>query len=573
MIAGAWVLSELSLPRVLWQAATGRRPVILAVDAYLPPLAGLLERLVRRLATAGRVQTMASLFPAMDAMVRNPNLSSLEDLFADLEAWQNRRFRFADAGDGPYAMAFRQVTCKYLQDRYIQLMFLKAARESQAEPIPVLGRPQDASDLDAALAGAPPQGARPASWRVWPVNLMLTLAMIAASWAGLARRIRRDFETTTWFLAADYIEDPRDCALYADAAEGGPVLLVKRTPGMDPARVPCGPALPACEAGDGLYRPGQALAAAWMVARDGLAILLRWGWTSPALFYALAALPNKRMRLRGWFNRYRPRHHWARDEYNVDHILRTQELHRIGGRSLSIMHGIQALADLNPRRRYICFDVFYVFGLHLIDRLYRATWQPDMKIQAVGSFGFSRARLASGPDSDARAITVFGGICLHQPELAETVRRLAEAFPDSPVVLKPKLRPNDPALAALAEAVGAGRGNVSISLDDAGEVIAASRYVVSDPSTVVAEAIHLGVPAVMLDVAPDHRTCLYRDFAGLCQPGPDAVVARIKAFEDGTAVFRRDDYASLVDLSGTHFLDFVRADLGLPPRRPNPSEV
>ncbi|CAA7621747.1 hypothetical protein [Magnetospirillum sp. UT-4] len=560
------VLTELTLPRLLVAAALGRRPAVLAVDPALPPLRRPLERLLSVLAAAGRAQTVATLFPAMDAMVRNPNLSSLEDLFADLEPWQNVRYRFAEADRDPaYGMAYKQVTCKYLQDRYAQLMFLKAAR-ADGGTVTVAGRWRDAADLDSAWTGRPAAGPRSAHILGVALNGLLALAMVLACWAWIAPRIRRRVEPREWFLAADYLKDARDCRVYAEAADGGPVLLVKRNPTMDPAAVPCGAGLPACEADDGLFTPGQAAAAAVLALVHTFAILRRWYWSAPAHFFALAALPHKRIRIRALLQRHRPRHMWCRDEYNVEHILRTQELHRIGARSLGLMHGIQALADLNPRRRYVDFDVFYVFGLHLIDRLYRTTWAPHMKVQPVGSFGFTREQLAAGARQGSDVVAIFGNICLRQPEFAATVRGIAIAFPQLRVVVKPKLGREDPGFGPFCAQMGEGLANVEVETGDAGELMARARYVVSDASTVIAESIHLGVPAVMLDVAPDHRTCLYRDFPGLCQTTPEAVVARLRGFEDGGAPFDRAAHASLVDLSGRHFLDFIRADLGLPDR-------
>ena len=82
----------------------------------------------------------------------------------------------------------------------------------------------------------------------------------------------------------------------------------------------------------------------------------------PAHFYGIIALPFRRIILRGFFNKFRPAYFWGRDDYNVEHIIRRQEMHRYGGISLGINHGFPSYANLFPQWRYISFDRYYTFG-------------------------------------------------------------------------------------------------------------------------------------------------------------------------------------------------------------------
>jgi hypothetical protein len=230
------------------------------------------------------------------------------------------------------------------------------------------------------------------------------------------------------------------------------------------------------------------------------------------------------------------------------------------------MHGVQGLADLNPRRRYIAFDVFYVFGRHLYDKYYHVTWAPEMKIRPIGSFGFSEEQLAKADWRKSQTIVIFAAICIGVAEFTQAIRAIAAAFPDYQVLIKNKeaFKNHLPERQDFIAACTEGLSNIEFTGDvSAAGLIASARYMLSDASTVIAEGIHCGIPTLMLDMMPEHRACLFRDFPRLCVKSPEEAVAVLKDFESGEAVFECKDYDGLIDLSGRHYHDMLKEDLGL----------
>ncbi|MBF0128857.1 MAG: hypothetical protein HQL33_02575 [Alphaproteobacteria bacterium] len=561
-------VNEASLAGFIMAVLARRRVIVIGVAPVLPALGRPLRWVVDRVLAAGRASPVLDLCPEMDAYARNPNALSVRDIFADIEPWQNRRFGFdaADATVPRYAMAYKQVTGKHLQDKYLPMLLCEAAvRRLEGGDVRVIGLDADALALHQAYFGAPLPGASAPRASHGLVNAVLAVAVAVASlvWLGTRTRLRRR-KPEPIFLAADFLRDPRDRAIYDLAREGGPVLLVMREKGMTTDGIAGLEGHGRCNGDDGRVGLVDALRCAGDVFREGASLYRAYRRLQPAHYYQIATLPHRRLKLRAFFFRFRPKYYWNRDEYNVEHILRRTELHAVGGISLGLMHGIQGMADLNPRRRYISFDVFYIFGDHLYNLYYKETWPEDMKVRAVGSFTFSRAQLAGPrPAADSDLIVIFAALGIGNPEFPRLVRAIAEAFPHYRVRLKPKGSAEVPAIRAFLESCREGLDNVEAVATDATDLIGAARYVLSDPSTVVAEAVYFGVPTLVIDIIPGHRRCLFRDFPGLCVTSAEQAVDRLRDMDSGVWTQPRAAYDSLVKLDGPHFLEIVRGDLGL----------
>lgn len=565
-------VNELSLIGFLGAILRRRQVFVVSVDPILPPTGRLLRWIVNRAIAAGPARPAFDLCPEMAEYSENPNHLSIRDIFADIEPWQNERFNFAaaDCGDPRYGMAYKQVTAKHLQDQYLPMLLCEAAgRRLEGSPIRVIGFDDDTLALYQAYFGEPLPSAPPSPRAPWGVlNAVISLAVALASLAWLGIRLRlRPPGPESFFLAADFLRDPRDKAVYALAEEGGRVLLVMRDKTMNTDGMTGLERYDRCRDDDGRIGIADGLRCAGAALRDILFLYRRYRRLQPAHFYQVTTLPHRRLKLRVFFARFRPRYHWSRDEYNVEHILRRQELNAVGGVSLGLMHGIQGMADLNPRRRYINFDIFYIFGDCLYKRCYRETWASDMKVTPVGSFTFSHDQLARPrPAASSTLIVIFAALGLGNPEFPRLVRSVAEAFPRYTILIKPKGSPESPLIRDFITACREGRDNIDVVATSASDLICAARYVISDPSTVVAEAIYFGVPTLVIDIIPGHRRCLFRDFPGLCVSSAEQAVERLLALESGAWAQPRTSYDGLVKISGPTFTDTIREDLGLGPK-------
>ena len=278
----------------------------------------------------------------------------------------------------------------------------------------------------------------------------------------------------------------------------------------------------------------------------------------------LGALPFRRVVLRAFFNRYRPKFFWGRDDYNEEHILRRQELHRIGCQSFGLNHGYSHYSHSYPAWHYISFDRFYTFGLAQYNRYTKNTWAEDMVVVPAGTFGATRKNYELRTSPRPNDIGVFVSSFVYENTMTALVRDLAKAFPERTIWLQIKAT-------FLTKPIGQDfiqnctkeRPNIRHTSDGLFDIFPKVRYSFSDPSTVVVEAMQFGCLSFMTDVSPIQKVSLYREFSGLCVTSGEAAVKRIRDIEAGRWAYTSENYGELVDLSGRVFFDIIREDIGL----------
>ena len=310
--------------------------------------------------------------------------------------------------------------------------------------------------------------------------------------------------------------------------------------------------------------------------------LWKFGHTlAPSLFFHLVSLPFKRMMFRGLFHRYRPKFFWARDEYNVEHILRSQELRRVGGVTHGISHGFHVVSTVLQQTRYVDYDRYYVFGKKLCERHISSTWPDHMKLVNVSGFALTREQLASL--STPRPLDIA---CILVPSQgAETsftvLREMAEAFPDRTIYfnVKPKylkgfyLEIYGAYVEQYEEFLRTKPTNLvewrtDIPGQSSYDLFFKCSYVVSEPSTMLVEGIQCGLYGWCLDLAPKWKALSMRDLPGLCVEDAATVIANIKGIEDGSYHYPRELWAEDIDQSGKAIWDVLREGFGLQPKEP-----
>lgn len=564
-----YLLNEAAVPAILWRGLTGRVSHLLAVEPVLPPLRGWLDRFAAWAAAHGYLRPVVDLCPDMKPLADYPTRLLLYDVFRTIEPWHDRYYRFAEADrDIPaLAMAYKQVSCGHVRWKHHSLLMIEAVLRARPDAR-VVGLPQDTKDMLEAYWGRR-FDAVTACWvprQAINALLSLALALYAVAW-GLWR-VRARVKRESYFFAADYIEDDREFELYREMEDGGPVLLVLRNRSYQvPEELRAKYRIVAPN--DGRLTPGAAAALLPALLREAISIWGRFRRVEPSHFYLLAALPYRRAVLRAFFERFRPRFFWGRDDYNVEHLIRREEVHRVGGKSYGINHGYPAYSAVFPMWRYISFDRYHVFGRALYDRYMRKTWAADMEIVPVGTFGASRAQYKRRAIERPRNIVIFTAAFIWEPEMVAFVRDLARRFPDREILLQVKgtfveTEAGRRFVAACIE----GLVNVRHVRAPMFELFERARYSFSDPSTVVVEALQFGLYSFFADVAPMQKTSLLREFEGLAVKSAAEAALRIAGIEDGTRPYRRGHYADLIDLSGRTWFDGVREGIGLAVREP-----
>ncbi|MGY9004074.1 MAG: hypothetical protein ACKVIF_12920, partial [Rhodospirillales bacterium] len=404
------------------------------------------------------------------------------------------------------------------------------------------------------------------------INAIVSLCTVLYSLAWVAVRIRPfKIRVQKVILAGDYLADPRDNQIFDLASTVGPfILFIRKRTGSDEETELFNRYRP-YKATDGRFSIRSALGTFKFLLRDSAILFTNFSRLEPRHFFQIIALPYRRAVLRGLFERFQPEYFWGRDDYNVEHILRHQELQRIGKCSIGINHGFATYCDVTPSFRYISFDQYFVFGKVSHDT-YKTTWAKSMKVIPVGTFGAEPDDYKMISISRPKDLLVLTGIFTREPKLVTFVRELAAAFPDRTIWLQ--LKSNYRSLEcgkSFIRQCTQDRPNIKYTSEPLFELFRRATYAFSDPSTVVLEAIQFGLNSFMIDICDRHEVCQLRDFDGLCISSANEAIERIQSLELGEPAPARESYSDLIDLSGRPFIDIIADSINLPvmPRQPS----
>ncbi len=559
-------LNEASCVTLVWSLLRRERPHVVLAPCLAPASGRILEAITRRLRERDLVRDGHELDPSLADYGHSRAPVYADDTFSRLEPWMSATYGFADAESrlGDDAMPYRHACCNQIRDYLEPLFYLRQARRLAGDALRVRGADRwlssmaDALDTGKVAAPSPSLGA-------WVVNMAISAAFAVRLAGGVLRS--GGFAPTPsdrFDLGSDFLDSPHDETILAEAARAGQsVIVVYRNAGQKAnARRPV-TAHPTVISGDG--RIGFPAAVG-----DGLDILRRLGRLSgragrlpPALFLRAAAVIRKRFDIRKLCRIYRFRNFWCRDDYNSEHIVRSQELRRIGGRSFGISHALPSLANVVPMWRYIDFDVYYTISSDL-NRHYKDTWAAGMSVRTVGCLPLTRDR-ARRIGAERPKDIIFAAKPGHKVAgVVAALRAIAQAFADRTVYLRIKSSHLDaPSTRLLVDETLRDFPNVRIGEGDFWDLMDKASYVVTDPSTVVAEAIQYGLCGFVLDY-DDREVTPYRRYPGLCFRTGEEIAKQIADIEAGAVNYRREDYAGLVDISGRTIYEALRDDFSAP---------
>jgi hypothetical protein len=569
----AFIVNELSLPSLFLRGLCRRPTCVIAIEAQFPPLQRLLEKIANLMVKHGLTKWAVDFAPSCRTVWEYPTRTFLYDVFGQTEDWQDQYFTFAevDARVPGYQLAYKHTTCGYLKPKHAHILLMSMMLDDLGTDRVILrGVPHDILGLLNAYRGSSIGVAANLAHPLcrW-LNLLLVPLILAYSIAAVIWRIRLfSPPVKSYYLAADYIEDKRDIPLYQSLSEGGPVLLSVRWSTQRLSDNPKLNGMDFCDPKSGCFSIHEGLLNLVMVITDVSRLALKNRNLPFPLFYKVTALPYRRAIIRAFFHRYRPKYFWSRDDYNTEHIFRSEELRRIGAKSFGLSHGFPVSANLYATIRYIDFDHYFVNGLEPFECFFKARWPRHMGIEGAGTFGVAPDEHDMIEETRNNDIVVFNGFNVGEPAMVAFVRGLAEAFPDRKVLLQIKtVLLKSPTAEKYILDCCENLPNVIHVTETVSSLFRKARYAFSDPSTVIPEALQMGLIVFFADILPYQRTCVLRNFPFLCVDGPDSAIKRIRCIEDGSAQYRRQDFASLTNLSGRPFIDIVRDQTNLLPKK------
>lgn len=563
-------LNEKSLPLVLWHALRRRKLVILDIESFSPVTRTPLEKLGRMLFRFGIAQDPDATLSAEEIRQSKSWWGSYPDMFMRLEPQVEEYYGFGKIDDTlseSYAMACKHGLCKQADRAFQQVTRLRFFERRQREPVcRIVGIPLDTLSFyrgyfsnDRSDCQVDP---------VAPSPMLNTLTALVIGFYIIFKALKlttfRSEAPRKKFLGADYIGDRKYIRLLGELA-GLPDRLMLVYRNIHQKLMPH--EIENREGRSGEYvEDGQIpillLPAVLMENLVDLVHIYRLSLFLPnGAATEMMKLPRWRMVFRTFFIKYRFEYFFSRDDYNAEHIIRTDELRRVGTPSLGINHGIPVPETLNPIWRYVDFDAYYVFGDYFYQNYYAPTWGRTMRVKSVGSFGMPTKDLARLDDQRPTDIVVFISTMPGAAVLIDWASEIARHFPNRTVYIKHK-RSNE---RYQEEASSIERPpNLVETNENALELLFKVRYALSTPnSTVVVEMVQFDVATFVWDANEELCLSYYREFPDLCVKSARKFIERIESIEAGSWRYPREEYEGLAPDTRTPIVDAIRDDLGL----------
>lgn len=362
------------------------------------------------------------------------------------------------------------------------------------------------------------------------------------------------------YVTMDMVDDNKDCLIVFRNREFAE-MYKNRIEGLE-----------WCLRTDGIHDLHMLPGMIHQIIVDCALLFRRFRSSHPRLKLRILSLIKQRIYYIGFFRRFEVEYFLGRDDYNADHIIRTDELRRRGKVSLGIAHGLPTTNRVHPDVRYLDFDIYFPFGRDLYSTSYCKSYSPETEVRAIGSIGLNRAQLELVDVPRPNDILAFASDDAANVEYIEMLYKVAEAFPQRKVRVKIKetqfwLRD---AADIFVEAVRNGPENLIEDKRDSYELMLLSRYALVNHSSVAAECIYYSCITFVLDVYDrvmphEPMELIYRDYPDLCFSSGDDIIERIHQIEDGDIRFERNAYAGLIATEVKNPFDEIRKAIGLLP--------
>ena len=566
-------LNEFNLLSYVLKALAGRQVYVLAIDPCIPGNRAIIEKVLHFLKVRGLTSWASKVIPALARYETGFAEISFAHLYPRFEPEIRSYYQLdKELQIGAYSLIFKHAASCHVKshiERIPQLRDLEP--ELAARQVELVGLPYDLCALYEIFYGHSLPRSKPSGRRMRRFMNFVFIALIFATAVG--NTLRR-----TRLAVAQTAKTP----LGADLAEEGRVRPFFKQISTDPAEilyVMRNDAVRDKLADDELARYRHASlsegrlplsempSTLWMIFRDSVLLFGNLSWLPGPVFFSVVKQINKRISFRAFFRRFQFNGFLARDEYNTDHITRSQELRRRGICSLGLLHGMATAPRVYPHLRYLDFDTIYLFGKRQ-GEAYAETWPSQMRVRSFGGYSLTRDQLQEVGQSASHDILLFGNQWMDPPAHIHLLTELARSFPDRKIYLKLKYS-RDYIGADIhntyLQQFGELPSNVEVTTEPPYQLMLKSGYAFSGLSTVIAEALEIGLITYFLDVYRPDQDVFFRDFPDLCLASSQEAIERVRAHENGTAVYPREQFGDLVDLSDQNVFDQIREELELPP--------
>ena len=285
----------------------------------------------------------------------------------------------------------------------------------------------------------------------------------------------------------------------------------------------------------------------------------------PDYYRQICFLPNKKIKYKAFFNNYNCSFFWGRDDYNHQHILRSYELRKVGGISMGCNHGVESINSFAFQLRQIDFDYYYMHGLFQYLKTYKKYWPKKMIVKGIGSFFSNPEQHQKINKTNGKNVAVIVAPSFHQDSIFKSVINLAENFPDLIfwISTKAKHRTQSGDFSKKYQKLLKTKKNIKENVDDVYNLISDCKYVFSESSTLLAEAVFFDKVALCFDPEPEKFKYLYyRNFPELVFKDTESIIKKIrKTISKSNNFYTNSDLNLLINKTKCHPWHFIKKDI------------
>jgi len=536
----------------------GRRVCILGTYSYIQNHGGYLQKIVNSLYARGIVEITSDkidLFPYKDV----GDFQRLTNVFSECERWMENEFKIGTIS-GSYSLAVKHIISNRthaLYERNYNIHYLGDNIE-----IPVLNKSDRSFHLHRFTTSMKKvhrfEGVK------YLINLLLFLASTTLCLFWIVSRIRLFSKRHNILLATDYNGGPRDMKFWDHLSPNRENTLVVvrdnstlKTFGhlLKDYRV--------IFDNEGDYSILNAMMALLISTRDSFLLFVQYLHFPSDYYRQICFLPFKRIKYRALFNKYKCAYFWGRDDYNYQHIIRSQEIRRAGGVSMGCNHGIQSIVTSAFQLRYLDFDYYYMHGLDQYINVYSKYWPEHMIARGVGSMFSDPEQQAVIKETEGTDVAIIIAPSFHQDLIYDAISQLATSFPDLKfwIVTKPKHRFDREFGTKYQNLILSGLHNVQESIEDVYDLLPRCKYVFSESSTLLAEAVYFDRIALCFDPDPSFKFLYYRKFPEMIFKDVEGLIERIRETRYLPVHYNDPNLGKMTFKGDRHPWDLIKEDM------------
>ena len=316
---------------------------------------------------------------------------------------------------------------------------------------------------------------------------------------------------------------------------------------------------------DGVFSFYLALKYCFIFFLDSIKLYVKHINIPPDYFRQICFLPYKKIKYEAFFNKYRCDFFWGRDDYNYQHIIRSQVLRKNKGISMGCNHGIESINSLSHILRQIDYDYYYCHGTYQYFETYKKFWPKNMIVKGVGSFFSSPDQHKKITNTKGKNMAIIIAPSFHQEIIFNTISIIADEFPEITIWIstKPKHRTESGIFSLKYQKLINSKQNIKESKEDVYDLLSDCKYVFSESSTLLAESVYFKKVSLCFDPEPKKFKFLYyRNFPELIFNDVESIVSRIKKTQSINENFYKDkNLDQLICKTETHPWDIIKNDI------------